>query len=472
MSIRWRLALLYAAGTGALLLLVSLVAYGLHSREQYEGLDESLVTTAEHFMRNRASAETGAGPALERLESDVFVRVYGSGNGAGPSEAPDPALTPLEVLARDDGPASPALARIFPGGGIEKAAGAFATARDPATGKRVRLYALPAPDGQLNYVVTWKSLSSLDQSAGFLGTLLIGFVIGGVVAAGLGSFAVAGNSLRPVAVMTQTARAIAASRGFSRRLEETGRPDELGRLAVTFNEMLASLEEAYRSQQRFVADAAHELRAPLTAIQGNIDLLKRKSDMSADEKAEAVDYLDSEARRLSLIVSELLTLARADAGQKLERRLVELDAVLIEALTDFRPLAAAHRLELKKVEPALVAGDRGRLKQLILNLLDNSLKYTPAGGRISVGLRNGGSTATLSVRDTGVGISKADLEHVFDRFYRADKARSRDPGGSGLGLAIVSWIVDQHEGEIEVKSAPGRGTTVTVSIPLFSAASS
>ena len=110
MSIRWRLALLYAAGTGALLLLVSLVAYGLHSREQYEGLDESLVTTAEHFMRNRASAETGAGPALERLESDVFVRVYGSGNGAGPSEAPDPALTPLEVLARDDGPASPALA--------------------------------------------------------------------------------------------------------------------------------------------------------------------------------------------------------------------------------------------------------------------------------------------------------------------------------------------------------------------------
>ena len=112
------------------------------------------------------------------------------------------------------------------------------------------------------------------------------------------------------------------------------------------------------------------------------------------------------------------------------------------------------------------------MKQLILNLLDNSLKYTPAGGRISVGLRNGGSTATLSVRDTGVGISKADLEHVFDRFYRADKARSRDPGGSGLGLAIVSWIVDQHEGEIEVKSAPGRGTTVTVSIPLISAASS
>src|SRR3972149_772381 len=119
-SIRWRLAILYAASTGTLLLLVSLVAFALHNRDQYEGLDESLVTTAEHFLRNRASAEAGASPALERLESDVFVRVYGSGHGAGPSEAPDPALPPLEVLARDHGPASPALTRIFPGGGIEK----------------------------------------------------------------------------------------------------------------------------------------------------------------------------------------------------------------------------------------------------------------------------------------------------------------------------------------------------------------
>jgi len=348
--------------------------------------------------------------------------------------------------------------------------GAFATTRDEATGTRLRLYALPAgPDGRAGYALAWASLEQLDESTRFLRLMVIGVVVGGTAVAAAGSFAVTGRALRPVAIMTQTARAIAVSRGFARRLEEPERSDELGRLARTFNEMLGSLEEAYRLQQRFVADAAHELRAPLTAILGNLDLLSRTQEMPAEERAEALAYADAEARRLSRIVGELLTLARADAGQGLERRPVELDRVLLDALSEVRPLAEGRQLRLERFEPALVKGSADWLKQLVVNLLDNALKYTPRHSLITVELSCSADEATLAVRDAGIGISAEDLPHVFERFYRADPARSRDPGGTGLGLAIVKWLVDQHEGDISIDSAVGSGTAVTVRLPLSTA---
>jgi signal transduction histidine kinase len=295
---------------------------------------------------------------------------------------------------------------------------------------------------------------------------MLAVVAGGTAVAAIGSFVVADRALRPVAAMTQTARAIAASRGFARRLEDTGGKDELGRLARTFNEMLSSLEEAYRLQQRFVADAAHELRAPLTAILGNLDLLSRASGMSAEERSEALEYADAEARRLSRIVSELLTLARADAGQRLEKRPVDLDRVLLDALADMRTVARGRRLEVENFEPAVVQGDADRLKQLLVNLMDNALKYSPSDALVTIELRNSFGEAILTVRDDGIGISADDLPHVFERFYRADPARSRDPGGTGLGLAIAKWIVEQHEGAISIESSTGLGATVTVRLPL------
>jgi len=358
---------------------------------------------------------------------------------------------------------------LLPSGG-SSGTGAFATTRDEATGTRLRLYALPAgPDGRAGYALAWASLEQLDESTRFLRLMVIGVVVGGTAVAAAGSFAVTGRALRPVAIMTQTARAIAVSRGFARRLEEPARSDELGRLARTFNEMLGSLEEAYRLQQRFVADAAHELRAPLTAILGNLDLLSRTQEMPAEERAEALAYADAEARRLSRIVGELLTLARADAGQGLERRPVELDRVLLDALSEVRPLAEGRQLQLERFEPALVKGSADWLKQLVVNLLDNALKYTPRRDLITVELSCSADEATLTVRDAGIGISPEDLPHVFERFYRADPARSRDPGGTGLGLAIVKWLVDQHEGDISIDSAVGSGTTVTVRLPLSTA---
>jgi two-component system, OmpR family, sensor kinase len=356
---------------------------------------------------------------------------------------------------------------MLPGGGW-KGEGGFATVRDPLSGDRLRAYSITVGDGERGYVIAWKSLRQLDDAAEYLALVLGGVVIGGMLAAGAGSYAVAAQVLRPVSVMTQSAHEIAASRGFSRRIGEPDRLDELGRLARTFNEMLESLEEAYRSQQRFVADAAHELRAPLTAIQGNIDLLKSVEAMPPEERAEALAYVEAEARRLSRIVSELLTLARADAGQTLDLRPVELDRIVLDALAEVRALAESHHLCLDEIEPVMVLGNADRLKQLVLNLIDNSIKYTPPGGRVSVSLEARDDLVSFSVRDDGIGIPAEDVPHVFERFYRADPARSRDPGGTGLGLSIVAWIVEQHSGEIEVRSGAGRGTDVTVRLPVNS----
>ncbi len=465
MSIRWRLAILYGLVTAVILLPAAGTAFSLHARSQYEDLDRSLVTTAEHFEAELRSAQSGSHETTAPVASDISVRLYHrTSDPAAIERASPPLLDPAQVLSRDDGPAYPAFAGLL--GQESPRRGAFTTERDPATDQRVRLYALPAGnDGDLDYVLVWKPLQDLDESARFLGWVLAGVAFGGVAAAAIGTFVVAGTVLRPVSIMTSTARAISTSRGFTRRVPESGRLDELGRLARTFNEMLSSLEGAYRLQQRFVADAAHELRAPLTAIQGNIDLIKRHARMTAEERQEALDYLDGEARRLARIVSELLTLARADAGQTLERRPVELDRVLLDALAEMRPVVEHHQVEVGDIEPVVVSGDPDRLKEVALNLLDNSAKYTPSGGKIVVTLEHEAGDAKLTVRDEGIGMSADELAQVFDRFYRADPARSRDPGGSGLGLAIVRWIVDQHRGDIAVESEPGRGTMVVVRVP-------
>lgn len=470
MSVRVRLALGSAIIAALVLFLVAGTAYGLHARSQYDDLDNSLARTATHFAGELRSVSPGDANDTASAGPNIRVQLYDSRQtplGTQGGDGSLPHLLPVQILARNDGPAYDAVLNWIPGGGANAQAGAFATSRDEDSGARFRSYVLPVgADAADGYVLTWASLEQLDDSTRFLRLMVAGVVIGGTLVAAAGSYAVADRALRPVARMTQTARAIAVSRGFARRLEGSEGTDELGRLAKTFNEMLDSLEEAYRLQQRFVADAAHELRAPLTAILGNLDLISRTADMTTEERAEAITYADTEARRLSRIVGELLTLARADAGQTLERRPVELDRVLLDALSDVGQLSTGHSLELDSFEPATIEGDPDRLKQLVVNLLDNAVKYTPPGAPITVGLARSRDEAVLAVRDSGIGISAEELPHVFERFYRADPARGRDPGGTGLGLAIVKWIVDQHEGKIYIESSAGKGTTVTVRLPL------
>ncbi|GEM86737.1 PAS domain-containing sensor histidine kinase [Meiothermus granaticius] len=235
---------------------------------------------------------------------------------------------------------------------------------------------------------------------------------------------------------------------------------------------LRQSEQRYRElsegQKRFVADAAHELRAPLTAIQGNLDLLERFKDMSVEDREEAIAEAAREAGRLARLVNDLLALARGDAGARVRQELLQLEEVLREVFSSAQGLARGHTLELGSLERAHVQGDPDRLKELFLILLDNALKYTPLPGhvRLSCALQKG--AAEVRVEDNGIGIAPHDLPRVFERFYRADHARTpgRDPGGTGLGLSIARWIVEQHSGSIWLESALGQGTTAVVRLPL------
>jgi len=226
--------------------------------------------------------------------------------------------------------------------------------------------------------------------------------------------------------------------------------------------MLDRLESLFRAQQRFIADISHELRSPLTTIRGNVDLLRR---MNCVDKP-SLDAIQSETERMTRMVSDLLLLAQADAGLPIRRERVELDTLILEVYRQVRPAVGDIELVIGEEDQATILGDPDRIKQLMLNLVDNAIKYTPKGGRVTLGLRRAQGQAVLTVSDTGIGIPPEDLPHIFERFYRVDKARSRAAGGVGLGLSIVKWIVQAHGGRIDVHSEPGQGTTFTVWLPL------
>lgn len=306
----------------------------------------------------------------------------------------------------------------------------------------------------------------MDAAVAGFRELVVLSTLGGLSVALLAVWLLAGRVLRPVRLLTATAERIARSRSFRQRVPTGATQDEMGRMAVTFNQMLGGLEEAYAMQQRFVANASHELRAPLTAIQANLELLERHRALPPEEREVAVREASREAHRLTTLVNDLLSLARADAGLALNRRRVELDGVVLQTVATVRHLASGRRLEVETLEPVMVLGDEERLRQLVLIVLDNALKYTSSGGTVTVSVRREGETAAIEVRDTGIGIDANDLPHVFDRFYSADVGRSRDRGGTGLGLSIARWIVEQHGGRIAIESRPDQGTTVTIAVPL------
>jgi len=473
MSIRLRLALWYGALFGLILLVVAVLSYAFHARGHYEDLDRILVTTAGHTAAEMESSDLP--PLLTESSGglQVTVRVYapdGSLRLDSPQASKLPRVAPATLMAAPAGPAFDVVAGLVPHyvfGPWGTSGGAFGLVT--SGGQRWRIYALPVhrQGALVGYVESLVPLGQLDRAMQLFRLILVIMGLGGLTAALVGGWAVAGAALRPIARIVETARSIAHSRNFSRRVEVPPYRDEVGHLVETFNAMLASLEEAYRTQQRFVADASHELRAPLTAIQGNLDLLRRHPEMAASDREEALAEARREADRLTHLVADLLVLARADAGVQLNRRAVDLDVILLEAFRTGRQLTRGQVLELESVEPARVEGDAERLTQLVLILLDNAIRYTPSPGRITLGLRRIDHTVEISVRDTGVGIGPEDLPRVFERFYRADPARSRDAGGTGLGLPIARWIAEQHGGDLSLRSTPGRGTTAMIRLPLL-----
>ncbi len=379
-----------------------------------------------------------------------------------------------------------------------------------AGGERVRVEVLPvrvpvigvsSNTGEASIIgmlVVAKSMDDVDDTLSLLRTLLLLSGLTTLVGALIGGWIIATRVLHPLSEIVATARTIADSTARGTRLgnlsQRVRRPrgrDEMVQVVDTFNEMLASLESATHTQRRFVADASHELRAPLTTIQGNLAFLQRHlDDLPPEERRTMLADAYGETLRLAQLVEELLLLARADASTDgslaspeevvTEARatasdgsFVELDHAVLQLVRQLRRRltveGAKLKLEIGHVEPLRVRGDEENLRRITLILLDNAIKYTPASneagtGRIIVSLERAGRQAVLRVRDTGIGIEAVDLPHIFERFYRADHARSRQ--GTGLGLSIAQTVVEQMGGHITAESTPGKGSTFSVWLPL------
>ena len=311
------------------------------------------------------------------------------------------------------------------------------------------------------------NLLIVDQTLNLLVTvLLMGSVIAMAIA-GVVGWLTTRRALAPLESVTQTALRITRADDLSRRISYQGPPDdEVGQLIHAFNQTLHRLEELFNTQRRFLADVGHELRTPLTVIKGNVDLMQRFGE--ADE--ESLSSIENEVDRLTRMVGDLLLLAQAESGKlPLDNRVVELDTLLLEVLNQMNVLARDKvQLHLGDIDQVQVCGDQDRLKQVLMNLVGNAINYTPQGGTVTLGLGKDGAQSILTIQDTGQGIPEEDLPHVFERFYRGEKSRtrSRDGKGFGLGLSIAYWIVRNHGGRIEVESTVGEGTTFTVWLPL------
>ena len=290
-----------------------------------------------------------------------------------------------------------------------------------------------------------------------------------LVVAGLGGVFLAGRALSPIDNITRAARQISAE-DLGQRLDLRLPDDEVGRLARTFDEMIARLDDAFRRQRQFTADASHELRTPLTVIKGQIDVSLQK-EREPEAYRQVLRAVNEEVDRLIRLVGSLLTLTRADAGQiPLTLEDVDIGEVVTGAAEQVRSTASDKGvgLHVDPGPPTILQADEDLLLQLMLNLLDNAIKYTPSGGQVTVGWRMNGDQVELRVQDTGIGISHEHLPYLFDRFYRVDRGRSRAEGGVGLGLAISGWIAEAHGGSIRAESVPGEGSTFTVLLPTIS----
>jgi len=342
-----------------------------------------------------------------------------------------------------------------------------------ADGDRYRVRA-SVQDGASAMLVVATSLADVDSTLDrllLIELIVTALVLGGIVALGLWLVRL---GLRPLDAIGDTAAAIAAG-DLSRRVERAEERTEVGRLGLSLNAMLSQIESAFRQREaserklrRFVADASHELRTPLAAVRAYAELFDRGAAERPKDLERSMTGISRESERMSLLVDDLLLLARLDDGRPLERVPVQLDEVVGEAVETAQAVEPERPIELR-ADPAVVVGDRDRLRQIVDNLLANVRAHTPPGTPVSVSVSRRNGTAAIAVTDSGPGLDEEHLAHVFERFYRADSSRARASGGVGLGLSIVAAVAEAHGGTVSARSAPDGGATFEIALPLAGA---
>lgn len=318
----------------------------------------------------------------------------------------------------------------------------------------------------------FRTITTETRLLGFIQQiLLVEMVLGLVLALFLGYF-VSQRLLQPIRSMTDTVKSIEVS-DLGTRLEVSDTKDELSELAVTFNRMLERIQQGFDQQQRFVSDASHELRTPVTVIRGYADMLSRWGRHDEETLQEGLEAIGSEAENMQELIEKLLFLARADQKRQiLHKELLDMQALVGDVFRKMQMAVDSHHLQLLANEPAMVLADKVTMRQMLRIFLENAVKYTPAGGVIRLSSSRCPENAgclELMIEDTGIGIAEEEQEKIFQRFYRVDSSRTKEagqPGGTGLGLSIAKWIADRHGIKIRVESQPGTGTRFTLKIPL------
>ncbi len=479
-SMRARLTLWYTCVLALVLVTFAIVTYTYLARAAQQRTDESLTDTANSFVASftaelNDNEQTGDAVAIETAREfrykDRQLLVYDAAHHIIATSDPPTTVTGKNKRST----LSPSSLSAIDSALLDSASRdgrAFATLPNGAEGIRAIAVAVRSGERAYTTVVSY-SLHDQDEALEQARNAIFIAIPLALLLASMGGYLLARRSLAPVVEMGERAAHIGAS-NLNERLPVGNERNELGRLAHIFNDLLARLDRSFDEQRRFMADASHELRTPVAIVRGEAEVALSQTERSGEEYRESLVIVEDEGRRLTRIVEDLFMLARADAGQyPLSLTNFYLDDTVNDCVRSVRSLALKREVVLCYTQPdkeILFYGDEGLLRRMILNLLDNAIKHTPVGGSIRVNLTHKDGFCSISIADTGTGIPVDAQPHIFERFYRADKARTRaaaeNGSSAGLGLPIARWTAEMHSGQIILDHSDQHGSTFVVLLPV------
>ena len=466
-TVRARLTLWYVSLLGAILIAVIVLIYVLLSRALYVRIDDGLravlqiaaTSLANDLTEGQSVDDAARSTAMELASRQQLVAIYDArGRLLGEAGREDDIVIPLpppaEIPAGDD-------ARLL----------TIVETDDLDDRHRLAFRRMTIRPGIEYIVVAGSSLEPTDEELESLRAILVYVVPLSLVVAGIGGWFLARRSLSPVVAMAERARKIGVE-NLNERLPVANPRDELGRLAGTFNELLARLEASVEQQRQFMADASHELRTPVNIARTAASVTLQQTTRSEGEYRETLAIVEQEAIRLSRLVDDMFTLTRADAGSYPVRVTpMYLDEVIDDVVRASRVVAATRQVSIavECIRPAPFTGDEDLIRRLLINVLDNAVRFSHTGGSVRVALDRSGGEYAVSVSDEGPGIAPEVQSRIFERFYRVDAARTREgvsDGGAGLGLALARWIANVHGGEIRLAASSRVGSTFVIALPV------